>query len=186
MSTAHAWPGLSGKRGRSRTTSTRRRAATRTAASTKRAEPSDADDDAQATSLTLSSERLGVVARIDRVELRGGEAVPVETSTDARAGRVPIWAPELAQIAVQTLLLREHGHNVAACRGVLPRDAGTPPSRDPGRRRGVGHEARRRDPRERVAGHAAGAADRQPEMPALLARRRLPARRDEPACPSAR
>jgi CRISPR-associated protein Cas1 len=83
----------------------------------------DADDegDVQATSLTLSSERLGVVARIDRVERRGGEAVPVETKHGRpRRGAVPIWAPELAQIAVQALLLREHGHSVAHAEVYFP------------------------------------------------------------------
>lgn len=75
----------------------------------------DADDegDAQAMSLMLSSERLGVVARIDRVERRGGETVPVETKHGRpRRGAAPVWPPELAQIAVQALLLREHGHEV--------------------------------------------------------------------------
>jgi CRISPR-associated protein Cas1 len=71
------------------------------------------DGDAQATSLMLSSERLGVVARIDRVERRAGDTVPVETKHGRpRRGAVPVWAPELAQIAVQALLLREHGHTV--------------------------------------------------------------------------
>jgi len=71
----------------------------------------DDEGDAQAMSLMLSSERLGVVARIDRVERRGGETVPVETKHGRlRRGAAPVWPPELAQIAVQALLLREHGH----------------------------------------------------------------------------
>ncbi len=73
----------------------------------------DDEGDAQAMSLMLSSERLGVVARIDRVERRGGETVPVETKHGRpRRGAAPVWPPELAQIAVQALLLREHGHTV--------------------------------------------------------------------------
>jgi CRISP-associated protein Cas1 len=71
------------------------------------------ETDEEATSLMLSSERLGVVARIDRVERQAGETVPVETKHGRpRRGSAPVWAPELAQIAVQALLLREHGHTV--------------------------------------------------------------------------
>jgi CRISPR-associated protein Cas1 len=87
----------------------------------------DADDDgdAQATSLMLSSERLGVVARIDRVERRGGDTVPVETKHGRpRRGAVPVWAPELAQIAVQALLLREHGHTVPHAEVYYPETRG--------------------------------------------------------------
>lgn len=74
--------------------------------------PTD-DSDAHATSLTMSSERLGVLARIDRVERRGSDTVPVETKHGRpRRGAMPVWPPELAQIAVQALLLREHGHTV--------------------------------------------------------------------------
>jgi len=87
----------------------------------------DADDesDAQATSLMLSSERLGVVARIDRVERRGGETVPVETKHGRpRRGAAPVWAPELAQITVQALLLREHGHTVPHAEVYFPETRG--------------------------------------------------------------
>jgi CRISPR-associated protein Cas1 len=81
----------------------------------------DAEDDAQATSLMLSSERLGVVARLDRVERRGGETVPVETKHGRpRRGAAPVFAPELAQIAVQALLLREHGHFISHAEVYFP------------------------------------------------------------------
>jgi CRISPR-associated protein Cas1 len=87
----------------------------------------DADDegDTRATSLMLSSERLGVVARIDRIERRGGETVPVETKHGRpRRGAVPVWPPELAQIAVQALLLREHGHTVEHAEVYFPETRG--------------------------------------------------------------
>jgi len=71
------------------------------------------DDGAVVTSLELSSERLGITARIDRVELRDGVAVPVETKHGRpRRGAVVVWPPELAQIAAQAALLREQGHTV--------------------------------------------------------------------------
>ncbi|MDQ6926416.1 MAG: CRISPR-associated protein Cas4, partial [Candidatus Eremiobacteraeota bacterium] len=81
--------------------------------------------DAQATSLMLSSERLGVVARIDRVERRAGETVPVETKHGRpRRGSAPVWPPELAQIAVQALLLREYGHTVPHAEVYFPETRG--------------------------------------------------------------
>ncbi|MBA2347212.1 MAG: CRISPR-associated protein Cas4, partial [Solirubrobacterales bacterium] len=71
------------------------------------------DDDAEATSLTLASERLGLVAKLDRVVRRDEASVPVETKHGkARPGALPVWPPELAQITAQVLLLREHGHEV--------------------------------------------------------------------------
>lgn len=70
-------------------------------------------DGAVATSLTLSSERLGVIAKLDRVETRGAQSIPVETKHGKPAkGAMPVRPPELAQITVQALLLREHGHAV--------------------------------------------------------------------------
>jgi len=72
-----------------------------------------AEDDATATSLALSSERLGVTAKLDRVELRDGVSVPVETKHGKPLkGPSPVWPPELAQITAQALLLRELGHDV--------------------------------------------------------------------------
>jgi len=83
------------------------------------------EDNSEATSLMLSSERLGVVARIDRVERRDGETVPVETKHGRpRKGAVPVWPPELAQIAVQALLLREHGHTVTHAEAYFPETRG--------------------------------------------------------------
>lgn len=75
----------------------------------------DAPGDARAiTALALGSERLGVTAKLDRVELRDGVAIPVETKRGRpRArGAQPVWDPELAQITVQVLLLREAGYEV--------------------------------------------------------------------------
>ncbi len=84
-----------------------------------------AEGDAVATSLTLSSERLGVVARIDRVERRAGETVPVETKHGRpRRGALAVWPPELAQISVQALLLREHGHTVPYAEVYFPETRG--------------------------------------------------------------
>jgi CRISPR-associated endonuclease Cas1/CRISPR-associated protein Cas4 len=62
-------------------------------------------------SLTLSSDALGVIARVDLVELEGTRAVPV----DYKRGRVPdveggAYDPERVQLCVQGLLLRDNGY----------------------------------------------------------------------------
>jgi CRISPR-associated protein Cas1 len=64
-----------------------------------------------ARSVWLSSERLGITAKIDLVEVEGKHVVPVEYKRSARPG-VPAgaYAPELAQVCAQVLLLREHGY----------------------------------------------------------------------------
>jgi CRISP-associated protein Cas1 len=61
-------------------------------------------------SVTLSSERLGIVAKLDLVSTAGDEAVPVDTKR-GRAPRNPerSWEPERVQLMAQGLLLREHG-----------------------------------------------------------------------------
>jgi len=70
------------------------------------------DDDAVLTALSLSSERLGVSAKLDRVELRDGVAVPIETKHGKIPPGPPLRLPELAQLTVQALLLREAGYSV--------------------------------------------------------------------------
>lgn len=64
-----------------------------------------------ARSVWLTSERLGLTAKIDVVEGEGAEAVPVEykrgKSPDVPEG---VWLPERAQVCAHALLLREHGY----------------------------------------------------------------------------
>lgn len=72
------------------------------------------DDDAPpviSRSVSLGSERLGLVAKLDLVSTAGEEAVPVDT----KRGHVPAtpersWEPERVQLMAQGLLLREHGY----------------------------------------------------------------------------
>lgn len=64
-----------------------------------------------ARSLTLSSMRLGIIAKIDVVEGERDFVVPV----DYKRGSPPevperAWEPERVQLCVQGLLLREHGY----------------------------------------------------------------------------
>ena len=63
-------------------------------------------------SVTLSNESLGLIAKLDLVEVDGTEATPVET----KRGKVPdneerSWEPERVQLMAQGLLLRAHGLN---------------------------------------------------------------------------
>jgi CRISPR-associated protein Cas1 len=66
---------------------------------------------AAATSVDLSSERLGVVARIDLVQAEGEQVVPI----DFKRGKVPpiaggVYDPERVQLCLAALLLRENGY----------------------------------------------------------------------------
>ncbi|MCZ7683672.1 MAG: CRISPR-associated protein Cas4 [Sandaracinaceae bacterium] len=75
----------------------------------------DGDDDEEpapytATSVWLSSEKLGITAKIDYLEGEGGRVVPVER----KRGKAPglpggAYLPERAQVCAHVLLLREHG-----------------------------------------------------------------------------
>ena len=72
-------------------------------------------DDARTVSrsLTLSSEKLGVIARIDVAEAENGAVTPV----DYKRGRRPhvalgAYEPERIQVCLQALLLEEHGYRV--------------------------------------------------------------------------
>ena len=74
----------------------------------------DADDVAVATrSLTLSSERIGVIAKIDVAEARDGVVTPI----DYKRGKRPhvargAYEPERVQVCLQAMLLEEHGYRV--------------------------------------------------------------------------
>lgn len=77
-------------------------------------EPSDDDEEPErfhARSITLSSNRLGIVAKLDLVEGDGNVVVPV----DYKRGKRPhvakgAYQPERIQVCAQGLLLREHGY----------------------------------------------------------------------------
>ena len=127
----------------------------------------DPDDPrASARSIMLSSERLGIIAKMDVVEHGGGEAVPVEY----KHGRPPnnrerSWPPERVQLCAQGLILEEQGWRC---------DHGMfyfPSSRE--KVEVVFDEELRRRTLEAI--DAARALERQPEMP--------PPFEDSPKCP---
>ena len=76
-------------------------------------EPEELGDDERihARSVTLSSERLGLIARLDLIEGEDGAVQPV----DYKRGRRPhvpagAWEPELVQLCVQGLVLEDNGY----------------------------------------------------------------------------
>jgi CRISPR-associated protein Cas1 len=73
----------------------------------------DISQSIHARSVTLTSERLRVIAKMDLVELEGGTATPV----DYKHGRpregddgLELWPSDRAQLAVQGMVLRESGY----------------------------------------------------------------------------
>ena len=62
-----------------------------------------------ARSVWLSSEKLGLTAKIDVVDVDGSTVVPIEYKRGREPEHGP-YLPERAQVAVQVLLLREHGY----------------------------------------------------------------------------
>ena len=71
-----------------------------------------------ARSITLSSNRLGVIAKMDLIEGEGGAVVPVDYKRGKRP-HVPkgAYEPERVQLCVQGMILQEHGY--ACTEGVL-------------------------------------------------------------------
>ncbi len=78
----------------------------------------DTEERIHARSVTLSSARLGLIAKIDLVEGSGNAVTPV----DYKRGKRPhiakgAYDPERVQLCIQGMLLEEHGYQVAE--GVL-------------------------------------------------------------------
>ena len=77
-------------------------------------DPDELDEEmARVRSVTLSSERLGVIAKIDVVEVAGGAVMPV----DFKKGKRPhvaagAYEPERVQVCVQAMILEDNGYRV--------------------------------------------------------------------------
>jgi CRISP-associated protein Cas1 len=71
----------------------------------------DEDTNIHAKSITLSSNRLGLIAKLDLIEAAEGKVIPVDYKRGKRP-HVPKGAydPERVQLCVQCLLLEEHGY----------------------------------------------------------------------------
>jgi CRISP-associated protein Cas1 len=73
--------------------------------------PGTEDERIHARSVTLSSDRLGLIAHLDLIEIEDGAVVPV----DYKRGRRPhlaagAWDPERVQLCVQGLILEDNGY----------------------------------------------------------------------------
>ena len=66
-----------------------------------------------ARSVTLASDRLGVVAKLDLIEAKGGRATPVDYKKgrprQGTDGSLSAWDPERIQLCLQAIVLRENG-----------------------------------------------------------------------------
>lgn len=76
-------------------------------------EAGEAEEKIHARSVTLSSERLRVIAKLDLVEADGTLATPVDYKHGApRQGKdaIEMWPADRVQIALQAIVLRENGY----------------------------------------------------------------------------
>lgn len=76
-------------------------------------EAGEAEEKIHARSVTLSSERLRVIAKLDLVEAEGTFATPVDYKHGApREGKdtIEMWPADRVQIALQAIVLRENGY----------------------------------------------------------------------------
>lgn len=74
----------------------------------------DGDTSVRARSVTLASDQYGVLAKMDLIEAANGRVTPVDYKRgrprQAADGGLEAWDPERVQVAVQALVLREHGY----------------------------------------------------------------------------
>lgn len=76
-------------------------------------EDQDGEDPPPTTAVTVSSESLGLIAKIDLLEVEDGTVRPVERKRGRpRSPEDPLWDPERVQICAQVLLLREAGYEI--------------------------------------------------------------------------
>ena len=73
---------------------------------------SDEEDPVRrARSVTLGSQRLGLIAKADIIEgAEDGSVVPVEVKRGRPPSHGPAWSPELVQLCAIGLLLQDHGY----------------------------------------------------------------------------
>ncbi|MBN2723415.1 MAG: CRISPR-associated endonuclease Cas1 [Deltaproteobacteria bacterium] len=69
--------------------------------------------DCKVQQVLLSSEEYMVIAKIDLLEISGGEVIPVEYKRGHEpSGDLDIWYPDEVQIVLQSIILRENGYTV--------------------------------------------------------------------------
>ena len=78
-------------------------------------EAGESEEKLHARSVTLSSERLKVIAKLDLVEAEGFAATPVDYKHGAprevgKDGALEMWPADRVQLALQAIVLRENGY----------------------------------------------------------------------------
>lgn len=73
------------------------------------------DDTLHSRSVTLSSDRYGLIAKMDLIEATDGFVTPVDYKRgspreDGQTGELTLWDADRVQMAVQALVLRENGY----------------------------------------------------------------------------
>jgi CRISPR-associated protein Cas1 len=74
-----------------------------------------AEETLETRAVTLSSDRLRVIAKMDLLEVEGGSVTPVDYKHGKPYevdGALQIWPADRAQLAVQAIVLRENGYRV--------------------------------------------------------------------------
>ena len=76
-----------------------------------RKDAKDEEEKIHATSVELSSAKLGIIARLDLIEGKGNQVVPVDYKR-GKTPRIPeqIWDADKAQICAQAMILRDNGY----------------------------------------------------------------------------
>jgi CRISPR-associated endonuclease Cas1/CRISPR-associated protein Cas4 len=76
-------------------------------------EATDEKPDFVARAVTLSSESLGIIAKIDLIEGEGGSVVPIDTKKGKRPHVADgVYDPERTQVCAQALILEDAGYRV--------------------------------------------------------------------------
>jgi CRISPR-associated protein Cas4 len=132
-------------------------------------------------SVSLSSDRLGLIAVIDLVEGAGARVSLVDYKHGVpreEGDRLEAWPTDRVQVCVQALILRDHGYTCDEA--VVYYNRTKQRVRVPNHRRIGDRYARRCRGRARLGQlwPDSATARGQSEMSAVLARRHLPARRD--------
>jgi CRISPR-associated protein Cas1 len=73
--------------------------------------PSEIADLRRATSVTVGSVRLGAIAVIDLIAADNGSVIPVDTKKGAPPPQADGWEPDMIQLCLQGLLLRDNGYS---------------------------------------------------------------------------
>ncbi len=74
-------------------------------------DPSESDPVRRARSVTVGSERLGLIAKADIIEGAEDQVTPVEVKRGRPPRHGPAWSPELVQLCAIGLLLRDNGYS---------------------------------------------------------------------------